>query len=200
MWDAHRRSVFLLRDDLEKPLSTDKLVWPSIFNVGMPLSYYDSDFEEDLGDLKWPAPLPINDFFLFSEIRPLQEHVASNWAFKEKPICFIAVTLYIDEGELADASRSGMCAEGSIETLHNSYEFLGYDISESGLLSGLMNCGYGPTLNDVPSLQKTWGPHLNRYHLFTEIDWARQFKQVTNERVREHGPFHVFGLYRWNPR
>ena len=32
-WDDKRKSVFLLNEDIEKPLSVDDTVWPSLFDM-----------------------------------------------------------------------------------------------------------------------------------------------------------------------
>ena len=34
LWNAARRATFLLLDDVRKPLSTDRFVWPSVFDTG----------------------------------------------------------------------------------------------------------------------------------------------------------------------
>ena len=34
LWPLERRTVFLLRDDVVRPLSTDPTVWPSLFATG----------------------------------------------------------------------------------------------------------------------------------------------------------------------
>ena len=35
-WDAARRGLYLLRTDVQKPLSVDLRVWPSLFGDGLP--------------------------------------------------------------------------------------------------------------------------------------------------------------------
>jgi hypothetical protein len=78
-----------------------------------------------------------------------------------------------------------------------SAELLGYDIADDVMTSGLSNCSYGDL--DKSVLRSTWGPRLNRFHLFDRSDVALRFKRVTEARVPEHAPFFVFGLYRLPP-
>lgn len=72
-------------------------------------------------------------------------------------------------------------------------EFLGYDVGDAGLLSGLMNCGYD---EEAAELRERFARHLNHHHLFYDRERALHFARLTNERVPEHAPFFVYGLYR----
>jgi hypothetical protein len=72
-----------------------------------------------------------------------------------------------------------------------AWTFLGFDIADPGI-SGLSNCGYG---QERQVLATEWGPHLNRYHLFEDLDRAFAFRAITNARVPEHAPFFVIGLW-----
>ena len=74
------------------------------------------------------------------------------------------------------------------------WEWLGYDVSDGFLLSGLSNCGYRE--EESEELKKEFGGNLNQYHLFDDLDAAREFREIRNEQVPEHAPFFVYGL--WN--
>ena len=74
-----------------------------------------------------------------------------------------------------------------------SYDFLGYDVADYWLLSGLTNCGYKP--EEAASLAPVWVPRLNDWHLFDDPDDAETFAEVTDKRVPEHAPFYAFGIY-----
>ena len=69
---------------------------------------------------------------------------------------------------------------------------LGFDVGTGGLLSGLMNCGFG---GDREKLSEEWGPHLNDHHLFKELEIALAFRPVANNVIPEHKPFFVYGLW-----
>jgi hypothetical protein len=71
------------------------------------------------------------------------------------------------------------------------WDFLGFDITDSGI-SGLSNCGYDEAQRKELGAQ--WGGHLNRYHLFDDLEAAFAFRRITNVRVPEHAPFFVIGL------
>lgn len=74
-----------------------------------------------------------------------------------------------------------------------SWGRLGYDVSDLYLLSGLTNCGYEPDEQNV--LQGEMKRYLNQYHLFTDLNPALEFKEISDHRVPEHAPFFVYGLY-----
>ncbi len=72
------------------------------------------------------------------------------------------------------------------------WEFLGYDVSDGFLLSGLSNCGY--KADEVEQLKRDFGRHLNQYHLFDDLEAARRFRDIRSDQVREHAPFFVYGI------
>jgi hypothetical protein len=70
------------------------------------------------------------------------------------------------------------------------WELLGYDICDETGMSSLMNCATGDS-----SLAQRWAPHLNRHHLFEQLDAADGFRADSDARIPEHGPFCIIGLY-----
>lgn len=71
---------------------------------------------------------------------------------------------------------------------------LGYDVADWGLISGLSNCGFMPE-EPVSDYRAKWGPKLNAHHLFDDIEAAYDFAKFTDQRVPEHAPFYVFGVW-----
>lgn len=142
-WPQERQNLFLLRRDIEQPLSVDISVWP----------------EAPSEDAVWQLALTVVDDPQSGELHP-------DWDF---PVDWPA----------------------------GSPSFLGYDVADSFLTSGLMNCGYA---NEAAELRERWARHLNLHHLFSERARALHFCRITNERIPEHAPFFVYGLYRLNPR
>jgi len=69
---------------------------------------------------------------------------------------------------------------------------LGFDVSDEYLLSGLMNVACTP---DEHELKAKWSTKLNNYHLFETLEDALSFSSLSNERVQEHSPFFVYGIY-----
>jgi hypothetical protein len=73
------------------------------------------------------------------------------------------------------------------------WRFLGYDIADAGDISGLSNCGFEG--RELERLRPTWAPRLNDHGLFSDISDAVSFRSATDQRVREHAPFQVYGLW-----
>jgi hypothetical protein len=74
------------------------------------------------------------------------------------------------------------------------WSFLGFDVADAGLLSGLANCGY-PDHQVLLEARKKWFNRLNEWHLFQEENAARSFREEVAIRVPEHAPFFVYGLW-----
>ncbi len=74
------------------------------------------------------------------------------------------------------------------------WNLLGYDVSDSGFTSAVSNMGF-TSGDNVPSLRERWGPCLNKHHLFDRAEDAVSFKELSNQRIPEHAPFSVFGLW-----
>ena len=70
---------------------------------------------------------------------------------------------------------------------------LGYDVCDSVLASGLLNCGYSDGEQEL--FANRWGSKVNRWHLFDFAEDAFKFAELTDSRVPEHAPFGVFRLY-----
>ena len=88
-------------------------------------------------------------------------------------------------------------ANTSIPTLRDpSWNLLGYDVSDSYLLSGLTNLSWGDgSTDEVQAISEKYLPSLNQYHLFTSVESAAQFIPLAEEGARAHAPFFVFGLW-----
>ncbi|NOX55509.1 MAG: hypothetical protein GXP27_13950 [Planctomycetes bacterium] len=194
LWDPERRREFLIRDSVHKPLSVDVRVWPTIFDVGgvLPLRTLDptlTDFQE----LPVPCEAWQDSYPFCPNLDTLLQTVAERWRFPDKRVAFIAIATPQNEpfptGRCPRLSRylsSGKLAD-------NKYEFLGFDVVDQGMISGLMDCGY--TKAEVREARRRWGTLLNQHHLFTDVDAAIEFSEWTSERVPEHAPFCVVGLY-----
>ena len=72
--------------------------------------------------------------------------------------------------------------------------FLGYDVCGLTLVSGLLNCAYSG--NEQALYAERWASKLNSAHLFASQQDALAFGSKTSERVSEHAPFFVFGVYK----
>jgi hypothetical protein len=165
-WDQQRRKLYLLSDKIRKPLSVDNSVWENATEVENP-----------------------NIYGLWKDLSLLN--------LKTKNIDFdcwrTAVTII-----LLDRKQSREPIIASVLTdpknmLNLSTDFLGYDVADDALTSGLMNCGYNGSEE-----KKYWTNQINGYHLFSSRDMAIKFKAYSDKRVSEHFPFRVYGIYKLN--
>jgi hypothetical protein len=175
-WDAARRATYLLRPDVERPLSIDRLVWPAVAT-------------------RASGPYP-----LWTDVAALSVDVADEGTHAGGPFWIVAFSLVVrsrtdEEWHLWEPllSASGMLGQAPVLP-DRSWGVLGYDVADLALLSGLTNCGYAPT--SAQSMRTTWARRLNAHHLFATGGDAYAFKPVTDARVPEHAPFAVFGVYR----
>jgi len=180
-WPASRKKMYLLRDDVSRPLSTDTMVWHTVF-----------DADTTLPRPEWIGPM----MGLWENLATLQQYLETAWRARTQPYWLIAVTLQ-HEGAQRDSLLERYAATADIiPTLRDpAWALLGYDISDQWLLSGLSNCGYGTNGSELQTLRETYASSLNEHHLFASLQPAGDFRQLSDERVPEHAPFFVFGLW-----
>ena len=177
-WDQCRKEISLLREDIQKPLSTDTMVWDEVTKlckIKQPKWIGANDIWEDLGKL---------EKFVDKHRQKLMPHwiIAITWLCE-------ANNPYRSKYDVPYLTKVYPCQ------VQPTWEFLGYDISDMWLLSGLTNCGYTAP-DDINKLKNTWSKHFNSYHLFEDFNKALEFRDLTDQRVPEHSPFSVFGIYR----
>lgn len=178
-WSQERKATYLLRTDVDKPLSTDTLVWPSV----LPLEGV-------------PSPdFPASSLRLWDSLPKLKERLSTIRNLVRKPYWIIAISILMRGLSQTENELWSPRLSKTVPSARNkNWEFLGYDVSDLALLSGLSNCGYEP--DEIQSMRARWVKHLNRYHLFTDDAQATEFKSLSDRRVDEHAPFFVFVLYR----
>ena len=166
-WTQDRREEFLLRLNVVRPLSVDPNVW---------------GLAQRPADEKAGTPPPwisIDD--------ALHKFVAS--ADCNATAIAIGVVAEDAEEESILATTAGVDAELVAEP---DWVFLGFDVAD-GSTSGLSNCGYDAS--EARILRPLWGPRLNEHGLFVDMADALSFRRLTNERVPEHAPFYVYGIW-----
>jgi hypothetical protein len=179
LWPEERKARYLLRRDVIKPLSTDSMVWPSVFQA-------------DDAIVPPQSAQPIAG--LWTDFEALEDYLNAGWS-NRKPSWLIAVTLSADLFEPDEVQYWQARAYGvTTRSPDESWELLGYDVSDTGLLSGLSNCGYSER-EDLAATREKYSSLLNSFHLFTAPEPALEFMQFSDERVPEHAPFFVFGLW-----
>jgi hypothetical protein len=189
-WDAGRRSRYLLREDVLRPLSTDTWVWPSLFGEGLPEEERERLGLGTVGLPDWRGPNPP----LWEDLGQLRGCLASLGPAAAERHALLAVSWHVEGGFSKGDSALGPYREPTRPPVREEgWRLLGYDVSEGGLLSGLTNCGY--TREEVAEGRRRWGAHLNAHHLFEALEPAFAFRRDTDARVPEHAPFFVFGLW-----
>lgn len=172
LWTADRRAVYLLKTEVNQPLSVDTLVWPSV----------------------WPADL--SERAMIADSRRGIEGCAANLQTLDhglatmtvpKPYWVVAITV-VSANVSAPFVRA---TEPSQVTA--TWQPLGYDVADGSLLSGLSNCGYLPA--EVQRLRDAWAPHLNDVGLFSEPGTATRFGEVAKGRDKDTAAYYVFGIY-----
>ena len=98
----------------------------------------------------------------------------------------IAISQFLSDRDLA-------IAELTPSTRDPAWRFLGYDVADITLLSGLMDMGYSK--HERAAALQQYASALNRYHLFAELGAALHFASWADKRDAGHGPFIVCGLY-----
>lgn len=195
-WEDEARRVFLLRADIAWPLSVDLMVWPSIFQYQgasvaaryLPLSGWidvePADFPHRVLDL-WQDPAAMIAAF---------DSAAPTSAIAKDAIP-VAIEVVSEPGAFANSHWGPLFApdRGSLRASAN-WRFLGYDVADEGMVSGLSNCGYDQS--EKPDCAKRFSGGLNDTGLFDALEPAREFRAEADERVKEHSPFHVYALYR----
>lgn len=82
----------------------------------------------------------------------------------------------------------------SVEDLRSEgFTFMGYDVADHWLCSGLMNCGYMPGEKETRAAR--FSGSLNQHGLFDAAIPAADFRLDCDRRVSSHAPFIVYGLW-----
>lgn len=180
-WTEKRKKDYLYRLDVFKPLSVDTLVWPNIF-------------EQDSRQVRSEQ---FNFQKTWSSLLDLQNAVA--WAVQKNQArawCTIAITLLLN---LSDQdNRAPLPSHSPLicpDHCNADWVLLGYDVADQYMLSGLSNCGFLPQEDDIQHLRDCWAKYLNKFHLFDDEKRATEFRYFSNDHVKEHAPFFVFGLW-----
>jgi len=177
-WDEQRKHRYLLRTDVVRVLSTDSRVWPSIFQLERSF-----DRTNDLPEYRYVS----------ENLAELQRLACEVMQKSNRPYSTIAIALMTktcSASEIAEWRKEYPPPEPS--DVKSQWTFLGYDISDRFFLSGLSNCGYD---EERLVLQGEWNSYINECHLVSDLDSAERFKIITDNRVKEHAPFYVFGIW-----
>ncbi len=168
-WTSQRRIDYLLRDDVKRPLSVDTAVWESPLRQG----------DEMRGPLLWK-------FQEFDDTFKQCMNNESVW------LIYISIsTFYFNKHQKSIFNIE--LIENNPKSNLSDLKFLGYDVADQFLLSGLTNCQY--TNDEATAMIRKWKTKINKYHLLDNMEDAMKYLHETERRVPEHAPFFVYGLY-----
>jgi hypothetical protein len=197
-WDRDSRTEFLLRPDIEWPLSVDRSVWPSVFFSNGFRDFRDEDatigidpqLEGTSGPTSW------------QDLDRMRAHYDAHGALAPGGV-FVAIELLSErtaEGplipyELPGGIQCGIWLDPTVpDRIPEGSTLLGYDVADDGRISGLSNCGY--TEGEVRAMGPVWADRLNSFGLLSTLEDAVAFRQQCDQRVPEHAPFWVYTLWR----
>jgi hypothetical protein len=181
-WPLDRRSQCLIRIDIGHPLSVDSEVWPSVFDV-----------HPELSRPGWRGPVQE----LWDDLKRLEAHIDNARRSVALPLWVIAVGVIPNSGGRDGVSRwRNRTGEIRPDSVQPAWAFLGFDVADEWLESGLTNRVFRPDVEDPEMLRGRWAPCLNEYHLFPLFEAAEEFVKFSDARSPEHAPFYVYGLWR----
>ncbi|MBC8063536.1 MAG: hypothetical protein H7Y17_01800 [Chlorobia bacterium] len=178
-WDS-----FLIRTDIECPLSTDDAVW---------------DFALDWHDPKvvkpdWTGPFQ----HLWENLADMEVALTRHKSLTSQPYWVIGVARARNESIENRGTSEGPYTHFTNDQVSpaspaENWTLLGYDVSDYSQLSGLMNCGYDESDRDR---MEYFAPKLNPFHLFSVLSVAEECRGWMDKRVQEHAPFFVYALFK----
>lgn len=184
-WPEERRKKFLLKQDIVFPLSVDESVWPSVENERVEAQLF-VDYSSDANYSPNGLGLYQIQHKYFQSGFPASM-IEAGWLigiFAEKDFAGYLMELHgikltVPSLSVVALQRLGWC-------------FLGYDVADQWLFSGLSACGFKG--DEYADLQNTFASSLNKYGLFNEIKPALKFCGERNRSVPEHAPFQPIGI------
>lgn len=181
IWTPEHRASYLLRRDVEWPLSIDRSVWPSFLQ-----NYYFDATGNRIANPRFAgqsiASLE-NEFGLLPNLNLVRQAADIHHG-----VGLGVEVIYRESKEI------NLFNGVEASAIPSSAEVLGFDVATPAPISGLCNCGYDPS--EIQQLRDEWENKLNEYGLLGSVEHARHFKEMTNKRVPEHAPFYLYKLFR----
>lgn len=185
-WHPERRATYLLKTDVEWPLSVDTAVWPSLFHFTSRLQNYRPVETVDVE--------PSSDrqliLRLWDDVAGMEAMVRTRM---QHDMCFVRVAIELcqDGTILGEGPWDLVMQSPQNGRAATDWRSIGFDVADADFVSGLMNCGYKE--EELAKLSE-WSQDLNEFGLFGDMGRASEFRRLANERVPEHAPFFVYRL------
>jgi len=189
-WGAERKQEFLLRREVAQVLSTDGWVWTPLIDLGR--KTYNS------GDpMSQPRPVPVPSWVgansSWENLAELEAFLAAHAGDCRESYWIVAITVHVTEEDMRDCDVGPYLEPTKPLNRDPSWRFLGFDVSDGSKLSGLCNCSFWA--EEQVRLPPKWAPYLNDCHLFEDLKIAGAFMRFSDNRVLDHMPFFVYGLW-----
>lgn len=198
LYPAGRRREQLWRTAVEKPLSVDVCVWPTVFQnetVERRLSLFDLG----LGLVGAQRPMwtgPFQD--LWVSLPELDAQLAIVGKDMRGPADVVAISVDehwryplwdrpLSEGEPAEPAG-----------LDDEWRLLGFDVADGFLTSALMNGSFDEGAR--VRLRSMFAELLNDAHLFDRLEAAKLCAEHCDERANHRAPHFPYGVWARSPR
>lgn len=187
-WSNADRDLYLLRPEIKWPLSVDETVWPSLF-------HYDEIGDVGMLNKIFATPQSVSHKAtgLWPNLETMNAFLAIHGQVSMNGWVKVGVVLMHDDTISKSEYWNAVLDDVPDGTLPDDWKFLGYDIADQYMVSGLVNCGY--TSEEKPDIQAKWSARLNDYGLLEHVDDAIEFRGITEQRASEHKPFYMYGIY-----
>ena len=195
-WLTDARARYLLRPDITWPLSVDALVWPSVFFS----TIFRNPAFESYSAIEVDHTVDDGNYWL--DLDRMRTYYDSHQAQAPGGV-FVGIELLSEraaEGDRIsykepDGIQCALLLEQTVPArLPEGSTLLGYDVADASRISGLTNCEY--TEEEIRELGPLWANRLNSFGLLSTVDDAVAFREVCDQRVPEHAPFWIYGLWR----
>jgi hypothetical protein len=186
VWNRSERDNFLLRPEVEQPISVDRGICPSIFQ---PSGCRTKDVEIP----GWPES-EINMLGFWGDLQGMLHWLEENPGVQKLTRFPIAVSVRLSGSTNFNAYRSAISASPTnpAEVL-KEWPRLGYDVADPGQTSALSNCAY--KANEIVEARSRWASHVNQSGLLDDLEAALAFREFSDARVPDHRPFYVYELF-----
>lgn len=187
VWPHAKRANYFLVPETKWPLSVDHMVWPSVFR------YSSIVIDPNYQHLRRMINVKAMDtrhsaLELWPSLKAMEDFLGKQDGIR------IAVSLNAEKDVFLDEFWCAVLEPRlSMDDLPKEWRHLGYDVADRDMISGLSNCSYNT--DEIISLQGTWAHCLNEHGLFSKIDDAIGFRDLSDKRVPAHSPFYVYSLF-----
>ena len=188
-WGKEYRHEFLINPDIEFPVSVDIRVTPSIFCFATDAEAQGAKIVMGTDSAHRAA------LRLWESLWAMESHARERFEELCQGDCrSIAITV-LANGRLREDPRWRDILEERLEpsSLDQRWRCFGYDVADKYLMSGMSNCAYTP--EEMSTTRLRWRGKINSYGLLPTAVEAESLRLETEDRVKEHSPFFVFGLY-----